>query len=274
MAALFDFMEKTTVTNYVIDILKEGAGRGEAKAVFITDLHSVAWHNDREYLPQLIRQLEPDIILCGGDMIVAQPSKNTDYSLWFMREMLKIAPVFYGLGNHEFRSRLYPETYGTMYEDYMLRLVKDGVCLLENDKAEISVNGINMTVYGLEIPRENYARFKKTPFTTDTMRSLISLPDKKRATVLLAHNPLYYRTYLDWGADLTLCGHCHGGIIGLGGTRGIVSPDLKIFPKNCRGRFDNGKSSLIISAGMGEHTIPLRINNPRELVTLDFRVNQ
>lgn len=271
--SFIDIMKKTTVTNYVIDILKEGAGSGKAKAVFLSDLHNSVWNNDREYLPRLIKQLSPDIILCGGDIITAQPSQSTDYALWFMREMLKIAPVYYGLGNHEFRSRLYPETYGTMYEDYMPPLIKEGVHLLDNEKADISVNGINMTVYGLEIPRKNYMRFRKEPFTAEMMRLLIGSPDRKRAAVLLAHNPLYYRTYLDWGADLTLCGHYHGGIIGLGKTRGMITPDLNFFSENCRGRFEKGASSLIISAGMGEHTIPFRINNPRELITLDFRVN-
>ena len=54
------------------------------------------------------------------------------------------------------------------------------------------------------------------------------------------------------------------------GKRAVVSPDFTLFPKYGYGMYRRGDSSLIVSAGMGEHTIPIRICNPRELVVVEL----
>ena len=56
--------------------------------------------------------------------------------------------------------------------------------------------------------------------------------------------------------------------------RQVVSPDFTLFPKYGYGMYRRGDSSLIVSAGMGEHTIPVRICNPRELVDVYKRQMQ
>ena len=265
---------KNLTVSYDININKKGAGCGEFKAVYITDLHDVIWNDDPSYLPGLIKAEEPDIIFCGGDMIAALPGEENENAFTFMKQMLDIAPVYFGLGNHEFRSRLYKETYGDMYEKFMQPLLDDGMILLENEKTDIDINGAALTVYGLEIPRKNYTRLKSVPFTTDEMRELLGRPSKNRAGILLAHNPRYHKTYERWGADLILCGHYHGGIMRLGKHMGLVSPGFEPLAKFSHGHFETNGKHLVISAGLGEHTIPVRINNPRELVILNIKVNQ
>jgi len=49
-----------------------------------------------------------------------------------------------------------------------------------------------------------------------------------------------------------------------------VTPDFRLFSKNCRGLFLTGGTCQIISAGTGEHTIPVRIWNRRELIITDI----
>ena len=48
------------------------------------------------------------------------------------------------------------------------------------------------------------------------------------------------------------------------------SQTSRLFSKNCRGLFLTGGTCQIISAGTGEHTIPVRIWNRRELIITDI----
>ena len=68
--------------------------------------------------------------------------------------------------------------------------------------------------------------------------------------------------------SLSLIHIYHGGMVRLPFFGGVISPDLRLFPKYCRGDFQKGNRHLIVSAGLGEHTLPVRIFNPRELVLI------
>ena len=54
------------------------------------------------------------------------------------------------------------------------------------------------------------------------------------------------------------------------GLGGLISPQLRPFPRYDHGLYRLGERRMVVSAGLGSHTIPLRINNPPELVVLDF----
>lgn len=70
---------------------------------------------------------------------------------------------------------------------------------------------------------------------------------------------------------MVVSGHVHGGIMRLPVFGGVLSPSLTLFPKYDGGRFSEGKSTMILSRGLGTHTIPLRVFNPGELVVIDFK---
>ena len=266
-------MKKHTVTTYTLNFRKPGIPSGRIRTAFLTDLHCSVWENSADYLPGLIADLKPDLILCGGDMITARPGMSVEIPLDFMRRMLDMAPVIFSLGNHEYRSRIYPETYGTMYEEFMHPLTQAGMIVLDNEKTRLKINEIPLSLYGLSITREKYARFHNRSLSTAEMEEKIGRADPETVSILLAHNPKFYKTYLEWGADITLCGHYHGGIVRFGRHSGLISPGLMPFPHNAYGRFDRNGKTLIVGAGLGEHTIPLRIHNPKELVMLELIVN-
>jgi hypothetical protein len=121
---------------------------------------------------------------------------------------------------------------------------------------------------GLELPVEYYQKPRSPKLKTDTMEQLIGKAPEEAFGVLLAHNPKYGSTYLDWGADLTLCGHYHGGVLRFGEHHGLTCPQYLLFPPYCCGDFHREDRHLIVSAGIGEHTIPVRIHNPRELLLI------
>ena len=94
--------------------------------------------------------------------------------------------------------------------------------------------------------------------------------DKYSYRVLVGHNPEFFEAYSEWGADLVVSGHLHGGFMRLPFGRGLASPRYKLFPKYAGGCYHKNKTNLVVSRGLGMHTLPLRIFNPGELVVIDL----
>ena len=67
-----------------------------------------------------------------------------------------------------------------------------------------------------------------------------------------------------------MSGHLHGGIARLPYLGGVVSPDPELFPRYDHGIYENGAAKMIVSAGLGTHSVNLRVNNPPELVIVDI----
>jgi len=88
---------------------------------------------------------------------------------------------------------------------------------------------------------------------------------------LIAHDPDYFPKYADWGADLVLSGHVHGGMVRVPfWGKGVVSPNVRLFPKYDGGEFTIGKSRMLLSRGLGMHTIPIRLFNPGEILEVEL----
>ena len=247
---------------------ESGPERQSLRFAFLTDLHSVCIGEENLALLAAVREAEPDVVLCGGDMIVGKPGQTPGTALELLRRIAEEYPVIHALGNHEYRARIYPEIYGNLYREYLEGLLRCGVTVLDNQTSIRNLRGRRIAVYGLSIPREYYRRFEHQKLPVQVLRELLGSPDPECFSILLAHNPEHMETYFSWGADLTLCGHYHGGILRFGEHRGLISPDFRLFPREAHGLFRRGDSCVIVSAGLGEHTLPLRLHNPRELVTI------
>ena len=104
----------------------------------------------------------------------------------------------------------------------------------------------------------------------EELRDILSVNDDTLPYILLAHEPQYYDKYTDLGADIVLTGHVHGGQFIIPGKGGFISPEFQIFPELYSGEHiykrDGGETAMIISRGLGNSGIPLRINNSPEIV--------
>ena len=242
--------------------------RGNLRACVLADLHNKQYGKENELLLRAIDEQKPDVILIAGDILTAHPGKSLEPATGFMEKLAEKYPIFYGNGNHEHRLKLYPETYGDMAKEYGEALAKMGVEPLVNSSKYLEKS--NICVYGVEIEREYYKRLTVPEMDPEYMKSVLGEPDKERYNVLLAHNPDYFPKYADWGADLVLSGHVHGGIVRIPGWKGVASPNIRFFPKYDGGKFTEGNATMILSRGLGMHTIPIRLFNPGELIVIDF----
>lgn len=239
----------------------------DCKIILLADLHAKSFGEKNEKLKKAIEETNPDLIVVAGDMVTADKEK-TDLTvpLELMRSLSRKYPVYYANGNHEYRMKVYTNDYGNKYKEYEQKLSEYGVKLLQNER--IYLPDSNMEICGLEIERNYYRRFHQRPMGETYVEGLLGKSRRDCFELLIAHNPDYFDNYAKWGADLTVSGHVHGGIMRLPVLGGVISPMLRLFPKYDGGLFEKDGRQMILSRGLGMHTIPVRIFNPGELVVI------
>lgn len=267
---IFRELKSFRVTGYQIISGKWKDARRKSRIVFLSDLHNKVYGYRNQRLFHKIRRARPDLILIGGDMLLGRNGHDYRRTLDFLKRLPGICPVCYANGNHEQRMKEHPEEYDQSYEKYKEELLGAGIRLLENESEEISIGGVPVRISGLEIPDKGYSRVCRQKPDVETIKRCVGDCDKDYYQILLAHNPSYMEAYFSWGADLVLSGHLHGGIVRIPGFRGIISPDFKLFPKYSGGCYRKGEQTAVVSRGLGNHTVPVRLFNPAEIIVLEF----
>ena len=153
----------------------------------------------------------------------------------------------------------------SLFRDTLKRI---GVKLLSNKSRMIEGTGIRVTC--LDLPLSYFPRFGHRPLGYKRMTEMLGEPDKRWYNILIAHDPLHFKSYSDYGSDLIVSGHLHGGVVRLPGLGGLISPELKLFPKYDAGEYRRKGSRMLVTKGLGMHTIHVRINNPTELMIVDL----
>lgn len=269
-AEIYRELHNFCVTHYDITSRKLTGLKEPQTIVFLSDLHNHVYGKNNRPLLEAVQSEKPDHILIGGDMLVGKKGHDYSPALDFVKKLIPICPVYYANGNHEQRMKERPWEYGDVYGKYRQELLRAGVRFLENesDRLDFGNSGISVQVTGLEIPSESYGRFRRRQLTGRDIAQCIGDCGGADYEILLAHNPSYMNAYLDWGADLVLSGHMHGGIVRIPGISGVISPAFEILPKYSGGCYREGEQTAVVSRGLGSHTIPVRLFNPAEVVVL------
>ena len=239
------------------------------RIVMLSDLHDRLWGAQQKQLLDAVDRLCGDVVLCAGDMLTRGEHASMENTIVLFEGLSRRkAPVLASNGNHESKMRQKPEIYGRQYQNYAGRLRGLGVQILENEKYTMKFGSMTVNIYGYEMPLEYYRKFCMLPYDTEDLRQRFGTPEASVFHILLAHHPVYFKTYAQWGADLTLSGHLHGGIVRIPGIGGVITPQAKLFPKYDRGLFEDKGKYMAVSAGLGEHTVPIRIFNPPQLICI------
>lgn len=268
------------VTKYQICTSKINPHMKPKRMIFLSDLHNHEYGQNNIRLLQAVKAACPDLILIGGDMLVGKRGRSAKAALQFVSQLPKIAPVYYANGNHEQRMKENPEKYERVYERYREILQNAGVHFLENDSLELHLDGFHVRLTGLELPMETYEKFKYSHIRKEDIvlqvgeirKEMLDSAEEEESVyeILLAHNPTYYSAYKEWGADLVLSGHLHGGIARIPGWRGVITPQAFLFPKYSGEMTEEDDQTIIVSKGLGTHTINFRLFNIPEVVVLEF----
>lgn len=259
------------ITRYTVSSSK-WKGDESGNIIFISDLHNHEYGLRNEDLICAIEKENPELILIGGDVLVGKENVSYEVAAEFVEAICKIAPVYYANGNHEQRMKEHPEKYGNAYALYKNRLCEAGVHFLENESESVILDGNQLCLTGLELQMEVYEKMTSHTVAKEDVTQKIGEIDPKQIQVLLAHNPEYMDAYQDWGADITLSGHLHGGLICFSNGKSIITPQFHFFPKYAGEMKVQDGHTAIVSRGLGTHTVNVRLFNPAELIV--FRLSK
>ncbi len=91
---------------------------------------------------------------------------------------------------------------------------------------------------------------------------------------VLAHRNDHFGQYANAGYDFVMSGHGHGGIVRLPFVGGLIGTDRRLFPPWTAGAYTVGDSTLFVSRGLGNNTVPykgFRIFDRPELAVVTLR---
>lgn len=278
-------MTKIITRQYHIEWKKLPAAFQGCRILFLSDLHACCYGNRRkktgdllwdeyEVLMKRIEQEKPDYILIGGDMLVGYQEPEKQHKTGMERVTRLVCalaekyPVYYARGNHEVK--MYQES----WEEYAAKLMEAGVHILQDSSAVLERNGQTIWLHGLDLERKWYPKLRRKQYTFAEMREKMVPPQRETTDdqyhILLAHHPNYLQTYAEWGADLVLAGHFHGGVVRLPWIGGVIGPDFRLFPPYAGGEYHQSDTTMIVSCGLGTHTIKFRLFNPPELTLIEL----
>lgn len=234
------------------------------KIVQISDLHDAQIGENNEKLIAMTAETEPDCIVLTGDFVDSSRF-HPERSLSVAEALVKIAPVYYVSGNHE---AILPDAEYQALTDG-LRAV--GVCVLEDESAELTRGGQSIRLIGLTDIGFHPGTLEEKK---DALRTALSalLPEDE-FSVTLAHRPELMDIYTECGAPLVLSGHAHGGQIRLPGIGGLIAPGQGLFPKYTEGKYEENGTTLVVSRGIGNSVLPLRVNDRPQIVVVQLACN-
>lgn len=255
-------------TCYVVESANMPDSLDGKKICFFSDFHEAENGKLNNKILEFIDEENPEIVICGGDLINGKDNiRKFKPAVSLLNNISSKWITIYSIGNHE--RRLIDNVYGTKHVwNEFLKEIDKKIKILDN--TSISFNN-ESEIIGLNLPLECYKRNGINGFSSCNIKKYIGNKNKNMYSILLAHDPKYMEAYLEWGADLVLSGHYHGGIVRIPKVGGIVSPHFSLFPEFDYGIKKIGNETAVITNGIGQHTIKIRIGNIPELVFICFR---
>lgn len=245
-------------TTYEIFCEEFQPGGPGVTVVQISDLHNAGFGEKQSALLQKVREHSPDLIAVTGDLIDSSRA-GLDAAADFIEGAVTIAPVYYVTGNHEAWDR---QGYAALRE----KLACAGVTILEDRSQTLLINGQELCLMGVDDPA-----FRQQPQPGGEQTAVGKVSCGAGFTLLLSHRPELLSEYARYGIDLALTGHAHGGQFRIPLIGGVVALNQGFFPKYTAGIFQENNTRMIVSRGLGNSVIPIRINNRPELVVVRLR---
>jgi len=227
-----------TVKRYKVDNLD---GK---RIVFVSDFHISKLDMKRlRRIVNKINELNPDLVLSGGDFIKGHTGKTTMPIEKQAKELAKIkAPIVTVLGNHD-----------GWYDKYTVRaeLEKVGITVLHNTNTKIG----NLYIAGVEDLQTGIPNVDTALENTESPR------------ILLSHTPdIYFDVKED--VDLILAGHVHGGQVKIPFVGALICPS-KYGTRFSDGDFRETQNRMIVTKGLGTSIFNVRFCNMPEIVVLE-----
>lgn len=237
------------------------------RVLHLSDWHCTNYGKNNRKLVSLINNQDVDAIFISGDFVVRQ---RKEYKPVFdFIKNINCKTIYYILGNHEI-------ALGKELLNYFIEeLRKIGVIVLVDEKVFIEKGNDKIALYGLGYNSNDYdtKNINDEKVIDKYMKSYeekLGIPNKDYFNILLTHDPLYFEVYARMGYDLIYAGHLHGGAIRF---FGYCLAKLKcgiIVSKLGAGLKKRYSSKMIVSRGIGNSTVPIRVFDSPEMSITTF----
>lgn len=240
--------------------LSSGKISEPVRIAVISDLHASSWSIRNSRIVDHIDDTEPDLVMILGDMYSRKsPWEEIQIPIDLSSDLVNAGyPVYFVPGEHD------------TSEKYFEALENAGVHVMRYKDEIIRVKNNNIRIIGID------NAYYSSSFSV--LNEFSRTPDV--FTILMAHIP-NYKSFAEFGADLTVCGDSHGGIIQLPFGLGPVydAETSTWFPKlrdrntpvYDKGLFDYDGGTMMITSGLGLYPVPFRFNNRPEIAVIDIK---
>ncbi len=254
-AVIFCLLQNSilSVSEYFYESAKVPAEFDGYRIVQISDLHNAAFGRNNSRLLEKIKELEPDMVVLTGDLV---DSSHTDLetAIAFAEAVAAEYLTYYVTGNHE----VWLEE---AYRNYLLEALRAaGVICLKDGFTEINNGQGSIILAGLQGESVNGLALKR----------ILEDVDSDKLTLLLAHEPQYFDNYSKYPVDLVFSGHAHGGQVRLPFVGGIIAPGQGFWPEYTEGMHEQNGTTMVVSRGLGNSVVPVRIFNLPEIVCVEL----
>jgi len=236
------------------------------RIVLLADLHGVEHGEDNERLVEQVRSANPDIIAFAGDMIdrfqIARPVENQiEIAQTLVHQLVRIAPVYYVTGNHEWDIGDSAKTLG-----FLEMLKENDVHVLRNQYKRLTIGDDSIIIAGIEDPGGPADMIKPDEFIKSIQNN--ENPD---FLITMVHRNYNLNLLSSHGVDLILSAHAHGGMVRLPFTDGLVGPSLELFPTYTSGVYTKENTNMVVTQGIGNHLGWTRFLNNPQVVVIELR---
>jgi predicted MPP superfamily phosphohydrolase len=209
-----------------------------------------------------INALKADIVLLPGDFLNSVEGLYCLNGIYIDPDALAAtfskleAPfgVFSVLGNHDWNNAPAHLRY---------RLEKIGICVLENEATQISINGDPLWITGIGDDSTGHADLSRTFAQVCGTAPVIAM----------CHSPATFldiQSYAGFRPALTVAGHTHGGQICLPLVGALMKPNARVPWRYFYGHVREDDCDLVVTSGIGTSIFPLRVGMMPEIVSLDL----
>ncbi len=228
----------------------------DIKIAVISDLHGESLGKNNSKITGLINEQNPDLIFVLGDMYTQNHYEQIDTAVELVENLSEIADTYVVTGDHDTDQK---------YTDKLNSL--QNVHLMNYKKADLSINGTDITIYGID-------NVYFSP--TFDLHNEFDEPDSKRLNILLAHIP-ETEYFENFGADIIFSGDTHGGMIRLPFIgplyyNGYVLPKLTYSDRiTDKGLYSFNDKQIFVTSGIGNYPVPLRFLNRPEVCMITLK---
>lgn len=203
----------------------------------IADLHLPDCLSTPSQVLETVKNSHPDCIFIAGDLSNRYSYFDAEGIKNFLSALSEIAPCYAITGNHEQYSSYLP-AFKTLLEE-------NNILFLQDQWISLCKNGATLPLYGA-CNRE------------------AALPTAASPSILLMHYPEKAKNAGINGFSLAVCGHAHGGQMRFG-KHGLFSPGQGFFPRYISGLYEENGLKMVVSRGLGDSSLPIRIRNTPHL---------